>query len=90
MSCSEDGSVRMWEIQDLPLPAEPASAGETHVNVTQVHRGNGILFLCRVKRKEISGIFFSPCVKTVEFVLGQLVLDKKWEEFAFSRAKCLS
>ncbi|KAG7498500.1 WD repeat-containing protein 41 [Solea senegalensis] len=27
MSCSEDGSVRMWEIQDLPLPAEPASAG---------------------------------------------------------------
>lgn len=27
ISCSEDGSVRMWEIQDLPLPAEPASAG---------------------------------------------------------------
>ncbi|KAL4004417.1 discs large protein 3 [Sarotherodon galilaeus] len=27
MSCSEDGSVRMWEIQDLPLPAEPASSG---------------------------------------------------------------
>ncbi|XP_037835532.1 WD repeat-containing protein 41 isoform X2 [Kryptolebias marmoratus] len=27
MSCSEDGSVKMWEIQDLPLPAEPASAG---------------------------------------------------------------
>ncbi|RVE66093.1 hypothetical protein OJAV_G00123160 [Oryzias javanicus] len=27
MSCSEDGSVRIWEIQDLPLPAEPASAG---------------------------------------------------------------
>lgn len=27
MSCSEDGSVRMWEMQDLPLPAEPASAG---------------------------------------------------------------
>uniref|UniRef100_A0A3B3X440 WD repeat domain 41 n=1 Tax=Poecilia mexicana TaxID=48701 RepID=A0A3B3X440_9TELE len=27
MSCSEDGSVRMWEIQDLPLAAEPASAG---------------------------------------------------------------
>ncbi|KAG9353716.1 hypothetical protein JZ751_011838 [Albula glossodonta] len=27
MSCSEDGSVRMWELQDLPLPAEPASAG---------------------------------------------------------------
>ncbi|KAF7643620.1 hypothetical protein LDENG_00236280 [Lucifuga dentata] len=27
MSCSEDGSVRMWEVQDLPLPAEPASAG---------------------------------------------------------------
>lgn len=27
MSCSEDGSVRMWEIHDLPLPAEPASAG---------------------------------------------------------------
>lgn len=27
MSCSEDGSVRMWEIQDLPLPAEPASPG---------------------------------------------------------------
>uniref|UniRef100_A0A3B4AXU7 Uncharacterized protein n=1 Tax=Periophthalmus magnuspinnatus TaxID=409849 RepID=A0A3B4AXU7_9GOBI len=26
MSCSEDGSVRLWEIQDLPLPAEPASA----------------------------------------------------------------
>uniref|UniRef100_A0AAQ6AK91 WD repeat domain 41 n=1 Tax=Amphiprion ocellaris TaxID=80972 RepID=A0AAQ6AK91_AMPOC len=27
MSCSEDGSVRIWEIQDLPLPAEPASPG---------------------------------------------------------------
>uniref|UniRef100_A0A3Q3MQD0 WD repeat domain 41 n=1 Tax=Labrus bergylta TaxID=56723 RepID=A0A3Q3MQD0_9LABR len=27
MSCSEDGSVRMWEIQDLPLPAEPTSPG---------------------------------------------------------------
>ncbi|KAK6316136.1 hypothetical protein J4Q44_G00136600 [Coregonus suidteri] len=27
MSCSEDGSVRMWEMQDLLLPAEPASAG---------------------------------------------------------------
>ncbi|KAM7392477.1 hypothetical protein PAMA_007544 [Pampus argenteus] len=27
MSCSEDGSVRMWEIQDLPLPAEPATPG---------------------------------------------------------------
>ncbi|KAK5852279.1 hypothetical protein PBY51_023761 [Eleginops maclovinus] len=27
MSCSEDGSVRMWEIQDLPLSAEPASSG---------------------------------------------------------------
>ncbi|KAK7143173.1 hypothetical protein R3I93_014366 [Phoxinus phoxinus] len=27
MSCSEDGSVRMWELQDLPLPAEPASSG---------------------------------------------------------------
>ncbi|XP_038590136.1 WD repeat-containing protein 41 isoform X2 [Micropterus salmoides] len=27
MSCSEDGSVRMWEIQDLPLTAEPASPG---------------------------------------------------------------
>ncbi|XP_023678971.1 WD repeat-containing protein 41 [Paramormyrops kingsleyae] len=27
MSCSEDGSVRIWELQDLPLPAEPASAG---------------------------------------------------------------
>ncbi|XP_054467852.1 WD repeat-containing protein 41 [Anoplopoma fimbria] len=27
MSCSEDGSVRMWEIQDLPLSAEPASPG---------------------------------------------------------------
>ncbi|CAL8282127.1 WD repeat-containing protein 41 [Gadus morhua] len=27
MSCSEDGSVRMWEIQDLPLPAEAASPG---------------------------------------------------------------
>ncbi|KAK7895907.1 hypothetical protein WMY93_021232 [Mugilogobius chulae] len=27
MSCSEDGSVRLWEIQDLPPPAEPASAG---------------------------------------------------------------
>uniref|UniRef100_A0A3Q2E6P0 WD repeat domain 41 n=1 Tax=Cyprinodon variegatus TaxID=28743 RepID=A0A3Q2E6P0_CYPVA len=27
LSCSEDGSVRMWEIQDLPLAAEPASAG---------------------------------------------------------------
>ncbi|KAM6900870.1 WD repeat-containing protein 41 [Lycodopsis pacificus] len=27
MSCSEDGSVRMWEIQDLPLPGEPASPG---------------------------------------------------------------
>ncbi|XP_072310489.1 WD repeat-containing protein 41 [Eucyclogobius newberryi] len=27
LSCSEDGSVRLWEIQDLPLPAEPASAG---------------------------------------------------------------
>ncbi|XP_046873928.1 WD repeat-containing protein 41 isoform X1 [Hypomesus transpacificus] len=27
MSCSEDGSVRMWEMQELPLPAEPASAG---------------------------------------------------------------
>lgn len=27
ISCSEDGSVRMWEIQDLPLQAEPASAG---------------------------------------------------------------
>lgn len=27
MSCSEDGSVRMWEIQDLPLQAEPASPG---------------------------------------------------------------
>ncbi|KAJ3605166.1 hypothetical protein NHX12_027216 [Muraenolepis orangiensis] len=27
MSCSEDGSVRMWEMQDLPLPAEAASAG---------------------------------------------------------------
>uniref|UniRef100_A0A8D3BPM9 WD repeat domain 41 n=1 Tax=Scophthalmus maximus TaxID=52904 RepID=A0A8D3BPM9_SCOMX len=27
MSCSEDGSVRMWEIQELPLTAEPASPG---------------------------------------------------------------
>ncbi|XP_056588063.1 WD repeat-containing protein 41 isoform X2 [Triplophysa dalaica] len=27
MSCSADGSVRMWELQDLPLPAEPASSG---------------------------------------------------------------
>ncbi|KAJ8286959.1 hypothetical protein GJAV_G00045350 [Gymnothorax javanicus] len=27
LSCSEDGSVRMWELQDLPLPAEPASTG---------------------------------------------------------------
>ncbi|KAJ8339309.1 hypothetical protein SKAU_G00360950 [Synaphobranchus kaupii] len=27
VSCSEDGSVRMWELQDLPLTAEPASAG---------------------------------------------------------------
>ncbi|CAL8277101.1 unnamed protein product [Merluccius merluccius] len=27
MSCSEDGSVRMWEMQDLPLPAEVASPG---------------------------------------------------------------
>uniref|UniRef100_A0A9J8CWV7 WD repeat domain 41 n=1 Tax=Cyprinus carpio carpio TaxID=630221 RepID=A0A9J8CWV7_CYPCA len=27
MSCSEDGSVRLWELQDLPLPAEPASSG---------------------------------------------------------------
>uniref|UniRef100_A0AAV2ITJ2 Uncharacterized protein n=1 Tax=Knipowitschia caucasica TaxID=637954 RepID=A0AAV2ITJ2_KNICA len=27
LSCSEDGSVRLWEIQDLPPPAEPASAG---------------------------------------------------------------
>ncbi|XP_062268717.1 WD repeat-containing protein 41 [Platichthys flesus] len=27
MSCSEDGSVRMWEIQELPLPGEPASPG---------------------------------------------------------------
>lgn len=30
LSCSEDGSVRMWEIQDLPLPAEPASPGDAH------------------------------------------------------------
>lgn len=28
MSCSEDGSVRIWELQELPLPAEPASSGE--------------------------------------------------------------
>ncbi|KAL4593670.1 WD repeat-containing protein 41-like, partial [Arapaima gigas] len=28
MSCSEDGSVRMWELQDLPLPAEPATPGD--------------------------------------------------------------
>ncbi|KAM6985613.1 WD repeat-containing protein 41 [Aplochiton taeniatus] len=27
MSCSEDGSVRIWEMQELPLHAEPASAG---------------------------------------------------------------
>ncbi|XP_062868274.1 WD repeat-containing protein 41 isoform X2 [Trichomycterus rosablanca] len=27
MSCSEDGSVRIWELQDVPLPAEPASSG---------------------------------------------------------------
>lgn len=27
ISCSEDGNVKMWELQDLPLPAEPASAG---------------------------------------------------------------
>ncbi|XP_028661537.1 WD repeat-containing protein 41 [Erpetoichthys calabaricus] len=27
ISCSEDGSVRMWELQDLPLAAEPASSG---------------------------------------------------------------
>ncbi|XP_064164820.1 WD repeat-containing protein 41 isoform X2 [Anguilla rostrata] len=27
LSCSEDGSVRMWELQDLPLTAEPASSG---------------------------------------------------------------
>uniref|UniRef100_A0AAR2J454 WD repeat domain 41 n=1 Tax=Pygocentrus nattereri TaxID=42514 RepID=A0AAR2J454_PYGNA len=27
MSCSEDGSVRIWELQDLPLPAEPAPSG---------------------------------------------------------------
>uniref|UniRef100_A0AAY4EL46 WD repeat-containing protein 41 n=1 Tax=Denticeps clupeoides TaxID=299321 RepID=A0AAY4EL46_9TELE len=27
MSCSEDGSVRMWEMEPLPLPAEPASPG---------------------------------------------------------------
>ncbi|XP_061655097.1 WD repeat-containing protein 41 isoform X5 [Phyllopteryx taeniolatus] len=27
MSCSEDGSVRMWDIQELPLAGEPASPG---------------------------------------------------------------
>ncbi|MBN3301134.1 WDR41 protein, partial [Amia calva] len=27
ISCSEDGTVRMWELQDLPLAAEPASSG---------------------------------------------------------------
>ncbi|XP_063066897.1 WD repeat-containing protein 41 [Engraulis encrasicolus] len=27
ISCSEDGSVKIWELQDLPLPAEPTSAG---------------------------------------------------------------
>ncbi|XP_051906736.1 WD repeat-containing protein 41 isoform X1 [Hippocampus zosterae] len=27
MSCSEDGSVRMWEIGELPLAGEPASPG---------------------------------------------------------------
>ncbi|XP_076835448.1 WD repeat-containing protein 41 isoform X2 [Brachyhypopomus gauderio] len=27
MSCSEDGSIRIWELQDLPLAAEPASSG---------------------------------------------------------------
>ncbi|XP_077354587.1 WD repeat-containing protein 41 isoform X2 [Festucalex cinctus] len=27
MSCSEDGSVRMWEIRELPLAGEPASSG---------------------------------------------------------------
>ncbi|XP_077478840.1 WD repeat-containing protein 41 [Stigmatopora argus] len=27
VSCSEDGSVRMWEIQELPLAGEPASPG---------------------------------------------------------------
>ncbi|XP_061149798.1 WD repeat-containing protein 41 isoform X1 [Syngnathus typhle] len=27
MSCSEDGSVRMWEIRELPLAGEPASPG---------------------------------------------------------------
>ncbi|KAK1803593.1 hypothetical protein P4O66_021009 [Electrophorus voltai] len=27
MSCSEDGSIRIWELQDLPLAAEPASTG---------------------------------------------------------------
>lgn len=43
MSCSEDGSVRMWEIQDLPLAAEPASPGlslsHTHTH-TLTHRKN--------------------------------------------------
>lgn len=37
MSCSEDGSVRMWEIQDLPLPAEPASPGDSHTRVQSQH-----------------------------------------------------
>ncbi|XP_062397450.1 WD repeat-containing protein 41 [Sardina pilchardus] len=27
ISCSEDGNVKIWELQDLPLAAEPASAG---------------------------------------------------------------
>lgn len=38
MSCSEDGSVRMWEIQDLPLQAEPASPGRTHTCTSQLLR----------------------------------------------------
>lgn len=25
--------MRMWEIQDLPLPAEPASPGDSHTHV---------------------------------------------------------
>lgn len=49
MSCSEDGSVRMWEIQDLPLAAEPASAGQhTHTH-TQKHLISALQYIDKKK-----------------------------------------
>lgn len=73
MSCSEDGSVRMWEIQDLPLPAEPASPGDTytpgHTHTqscdfsadTMIHTSYSILCRNLQSYEEVGQPPISPC-----------------------------